>query len=130
LQLKRLTGKTVMVVDDDIKNVFVMSTALEEHGATVIDAQNGKEALDILQNKPVDLILMDIMMPVMDGYTAMRKIREDENLKSLPVIALTAKALKEDREKCIAAGANDYLAKPVDYDMLIGLAEAWCQKKG
>ncbi len=129
-QLKRLSGKTIMVVDDDIKNVFVMSTALEEHGATVIDAQNGQEALELLQSKPVDLVLMDIMMPVMDGYTAMKKIREDNHFKSLPVIALTAKALKEDREKCIAAGANDYLAKPVDYDMLIGLVEAWCQKKG
>jgi len=129
-QAKRLSGKTIMVVDDDIKNVFVMSTALEEHGATVIDAQNGLEALELLQGKPVDLVLMDIMMPVMDGYTAMKKIREDAHLKSLPVIALTAKALKEDREKCIAAGANDYLAKPVDYDMLIGLVEAWCQKKG
>ena len=130
LQQKRLSGKMIMVVDDDIKNVFVMSTALEEHGATVIDAQNGLEALELLQNKTVDLVLMDIMMPVMDGYTAMKKIREDSALKSLPVIALTAKALKEDREKCISAGANDYLAKPVDYDMLIGLVEAWCQKKG
>ena len=130
LQQKRLSGKTILVVDDDIRNVFVMSTALEQHGATVVDAQNGLEALNLLQHTQVDLVLMDIMMPVMDGYAAMRKIREDASLKSLPVIALTAKALKEDREKCISAGANDYLAKPVDYDMLIGLAEAWCQKKG
>ena len=129
LLLKRLSGKTILVVDDDIKNVFVMSTALEEHGATVVDAQNGQEALDILDDKMIDLVLMDIMMPVMDGYTAMKKIRENSKTKSLPIIALTAKALKEDREKCIAAGADDYLAKPVDYDMLIGLAEAWCQKK-
>ncbi len=128
-KMKRLTGKTILVVDDDIKNVFVLSTALEEHGAKVIDAQNGQEALALLEKKPVDLVLMDIMMPVMDGYTAMKKIREDNRLKHLPVIALTAKALKEDREKCISAGADDYLAKPVDYDMLIGLAEAWCQKK-
>jgi len=130
LQPKRLSGKTILVVDDDIRNVFVMSTALEQHGAMVVDAQNGLEALNLLQHTQVDLVLMDIMMPVMDGYAAMRKIREDANMKSLPVIALTAKALKEDREKCISAGANDYLAKPVDYDMLIGLAEAWCQKKG
>ncbi|MEI6898656.1 MAG: response regulator, partial [Bacteroidota bacterium] len=129
LLLKRLNGKTILVVDDDIKNVFVMSTALEEHGAIVVDAQNGKAALDLLEAKPVDLVLMDIMMPVMDGYTAMKKIRENDKIKSLPIIALTAKALKEDREKCIAAGADDYLAKPVDYDMLIGLVEAWCQKK-
>ena len=126
---KRLTGKIVLVVDDDIKNVFVLSTALEEHGAKVVDAQNGKVALQLLEEKSVDLVLMDIMMPVMDGYTAIRKIRENGHLKKLPVIALTAKALKEDREKCIAAGADDYLAKPVDYEMLIGLVETWCQKK-
>lgn len=129
MKMKRLANRTVLVVDDDIKNVFVMSTALEEHGALVIDAQNGKEALEILEKKSVDLVLMDIMMPVMDGYTAIRRIRENTQWKNLPVIALTAKALKEDREKCISAGANDYLPKPVDYDMLIGLAEAWCQKK-
>jgi CheY-like chemotaxis protein len=128
-KIKRLTGKTILVVDDDIKNVFVLSTALEEHGAKVIDAQNGKAALDLLGEKAIDLVLMDIMMPVMDGYTAIKKIRENAALKNMPVIALTAKALKEDREKCISAGADDYLAKPVDYDMLIGLAEAWCQKK-
>jgi CheY-like chemotaxis protein len=128
-KLKRLSGKTVLVVDDDIKNVFVLSTALEEHGAQVLDAQNGLQAIHLLEEKPVDLVLMDIMMPVMDGYTAIAKIRENNRLKNLPVIALTAKALKEDREKCIAAGADDYLSKPVDYDMLIGLAEAWCQKK-
>jgi CheY-like chemotaxis protein len=127
--MKRLAGKTILVVDDDIKNVFVLSTALEEHGAKVIDAQNGQAALNLLQEKGIDLVLMDIMMPVMDGYTAMKKIRENDQLKQLPLIALTAKALKEDREKCIAAGADDYLAKPVDYDMLIGLVEAWCQKK-
>jgi CheY-like chemotaxis protein len=126
---KRLSNRIVLVVDDDIKNVFVLSTALEEHGAKVIDAQNGQEALDILGDKTIDLVLMDIMMPVMDGYTAIKKIRENPQTKNLPVIALTAKALKEDREKCIAAGADDYLAKPVDYDMLIGLVEAWCQKK-
>ncbi|MCX6303608.1 MAG: response regulator [Bacteroidetes bacterium] len=129
-KLKRLTGKTILVVDDDIKNVFVLSTALEEHGAKVIDAQNGLAALNMLgEKKGIDLVLMDIMMPVMDGYTAIKKIRENPLLKNMPVIALTAKALKEDREKCISAGADDYLAKPVDYDMLIGLVEAWCQKK-
>jgi hypothetical protein len=128
-RIKRLSGKTILVVDDDIKNVFVLSTALEEHGAKVIDAQNGQAALNLLEEKGIDLVLMDIMMPVMDGYTAIKKIRENSQLKHLPVIALTAKALKEDREKCISAGADDYLAKPVDYDMLIGLVEAWCQKK-
>ncbi|MCX6252543.1 MAG: response regulator [Bacteroidetes bacterium] len=129
MKMKRLSNRTILVVDDDIKNVFVMSTALEEHGAKVVDAQNGQEALDLLVDKSIDLVLMDIMMPVMDGYTAIKKIRENVQTRGLPVIALTAKALKEDREKCIAAGADDYLAKPVDYDMLIGLVEAWCQKK-
>lgn len=129
-KVKRLTGKNVLVVDDDIKNVFVLSTALEEHGAKVADAQNGAEALKLMEESTPDLVLMDIMMPVMDGYTAIGKIREHPRLKKLPVIALTAKALKEDREKCIAAGADDYLSKPVDYEMLIGLVEAWCQKKG
>ena len=129
VKTKRLSNRTILVVDDDIKNVFVMSTALEEHGAKVVDAQNGQEALDLLADKSIDLALMDIMMPVMDGYTAIKKIRENAQTKNLPVIALTAKALKGDREKCIAAGADDYLAKPVDYDMLIGLVEAWCQQK-
>ncbi len=96
---------------------------------TIIDAQNGQAALDILrQHHDIDLILMDVMMPIMDGYTAMRQIRKDDTLKHLPIIALTAKALKGDRQKCIQAGADDYLSKPVDYDGLIRLAKAWIEK--
>ncbi len=124
-----LEGKKILIVDDDVKNVFVLASALENNGATIIDAQNGQAALDILrQQHDIDLILMDVMMPIMDGYTAMRQIRKDDTLKHLPIIALTAKALKGDRQKCIQAGADDYLSKPVDYDGLIRLAKAWIEK--
>lgn len=124
-----LDGKKILIVDDDMKNVFVLASALENNGATIIDAQDGQAALDILrQEDNIDLVLMDIMMPVMDGYTAIREIRKDPKLKHLPIIALTAKALKDDRKKCIQAGADDYLSKPVDYDGLIRLAKAWIEK--
>lgn len=124
-----LEGKKILIVDDDVKNVFVLASALENNGATVIDAPNGQAALDTLrQHHDIDLVLMDVMMPVMDGYTAMRQIRKDDALKHLPIIALTAKALKGDRQKCIQAGADDYLSKPVDYDGLIRLAKAWIEK--
>ena len=124
-----LKGKKILIVDDDVKNVFVLASALENDGATVIDAPNGQEALNILhQLEKVDLVLMDVMMPVMDGYTAIQHIRKDKNLQHLPIIALTAKALKDDRQKCIQAGADDYLAKPVDYDGLIRLVKAWIEK--
>ena len=124
-----LDGKKILIVDDDVKNVFVLASALENHGAIVVDAKNGQVALEQLKKEPdVDLVLMDIMMPVMDGYAAIRQIRKDEHLKHLPIIALTAKALKGDRQKCIQAGANDYLSKPVDYDGLIRLAKAWIDK--
>jgi CheY-like chemotaxis protein len=124
-----LDGKKILIVDDDMKNVFVLASALENNGATIIDAQNGEAALEILQQEDnIDLVLMDIMMPVMDGYTAIREIRKDRRLKRLPIIALTAKALKGDRQKYIQAGADDYLSKPVDYDGLIRLAKAWIEK--
>ena len=124
-----LTGKKILIVDDDVKNVFVLASALENNGAAILDAQNGQAALDLLHEQPdVDLVLMDIMMPVMDGYTAIRQIRKDPQLQHLPIIALTAKALKGDRQKCIQAGADDYLSKPVDYDGLIRLAKAWIEK--
>ncbi len=125
-----LEGTTILVVDDDMKNIFVLASALENNGAAVIDANNGQAALDLLrQRSDIDLVLMDIMMPVMDGYTAIREIRNDPKLKHLPIIALTAKALKGDRQKCIQAGADDYLSKPVDYDGLIRLAKAWIEKE-
>ena len=125
-----LVGKKILIVDDDVKNVFVLASALENHGATVVDAKNGQAAIDRLhQESDINIVLMDVMMPVMDGYTAMRLIRKDEQLKHLPIIALTAKALKEDRQKCIQAGADDYLSKPVDYDGLIRLVKAWIEKE-
>ncbi len=125
-----LNGKKILIVDDDVKNVFVLASALENHGASVVDAKNGQVAIDILNKEPdFDLVLMDVMMPVMDGYTAIRLIRKDDRFKRLPIIAITAKALKEDRQKCIQAGADDYLSKPVDYDGLIRLVKAWIEKE-
>ena len=122
-------GQKILIADDDVKNVFVLASALEKHNAVVLDAQNGEDALALLRReKDVACVLMDVMMPGMDGYAAMREIRKDPQLKQLPVIALTAKALKEDRQKCLQAGANDYLSKPVDYETLIRLVNTWMQK--
>ncbi len=119
-------GKTILIVDDDMRNVFALTSLLEEYKANVIIAKNGKEAIDKLhKNDNIDLILMDIMMPEMDGYEAMRLIRKEKKYKNLPIIALTAKAMKDDREKCIAAGANEYLSKPVEKEKLISLLRVW-----
>ena len=121
-----LSGKHILLVDDDMRNVFALTTTLESVGIHVHFAENGREALDILQEKPfVDLILMDIMMPEMDGYDAMRKIREQPQFEKLPIIALTAKAMKDDREKCINAGASDYISKPVNIEQLLSLLKVW-----
>lgn len=118
--------KTIMIVDDDIRNVFALTSALEQKGAHVVIARDGKEALEKLNEKPrMDLVLMDIMMPVMNGYEAMREIRVQDRFKKLPIIALTAKAMKDDRDLCLSAGANDYLAKPVDMDKLMSLMRIW-----
>ena len=121
--------KKVLVVDDDMRNVFALSSVLEEKGMEVLAAENGQKALDILDTSPdIDLVLMDIMMPEMDGFEAMSRIRGQTRFKKLPIIALTAKAMKGDRHKCIEAGANDYLAKPVDIDRLLSLLRVWlCQ---
>lgn len=124
-----LTGQKILIADDDIKNVFVLASVLEEHGATVVDARNGQEALETLWEEPdIDLVLMDVMMPNMDGYETMRAIRRDDALKALPIIAITAKTLIEDRQQCLEAGADDYLSKPVDYDGLLRLVKAWIDK--
>jgi len=121
-----LTGKKVLVVDDDMRNTFALATVLEEKNMEVLIAKNGKEALTSLENnKDVSIILMDIMMPEMDGYEAMHHIRAQERFRKLPIIALTAKAMKGDKAKCIEAGANDYLAKPVDMDKLVSLMRVW-----
>jgi CheY-like chemotaxis protein/signal transduction histidine kinase/HAMP domain-containing protein len=121
-----LTGRTLLIVDDDLRNTFALATALELYQMHVIPAENGKDGLDILTSRPgIDIVLMDIMMPEMDGYTAMRAIRALPQFRQLPVIALTAKAMKGDRELCIEAGASDYITKPVDTDQLISLLRVW-----
>ncbi|WP_320045173.1 response regulator [uncultured Desulfobacter sp.] len=121
-----LGEKTILVADDDIRNIFALSSILEEKGMTVIVARDGVEALEkVKKHKEIDIVLMDIMMPNMDGYEAIKKIRKDIRNKKLPIIALTAKAMKGDRNKCIDAGANDYLAKPVDTDKLVAMLRVW-----
>ena len=121
-----LKGKKVLVVEDDMRTMFAMTKILAGHGLNPIKADNGKKALEILKLHPdVDLILMDMMMPEMDGYEASRRIRELPEFSHLPIIALTAKAMKEDRKKCLDAGASDYLSKPVDQDRLLSLIRVW-----
>ncbi len=125
-----LEGTNILIVDDDIKNIFVLDAALKEFNASTYTAFNGQEAIEFLEkNDQIDLVLMDIMMPVMNGYEAMEKIRENEKLKSIPIIAVTAKAMKEDREKCIQLGADDYMAKPIDLNILGNLINVWSKKK-
>jgi CheY-like chemotaxis protein len=122
-------GRRILIVEDDVRNVFALTSVLEPRGATVEIARNGREALEHLrQNPDVDLVLMDIMMPVMDGLQATREIRKQPQLAKLPIIALTAKAMIDDREKCLEAGANDYIAKPLDADKLLSLARVWIRK--
>jgi len=123
------SGKKILVVDDDMRNVYVLSKILEEKNVRVVIGRTGKEGVEQLQGNPdINLVIMDIMMPEMDGYTAMREIRKDERFAGLPIIALTAKAMKGDREKCIEAGANDYLSKPVKTDKLLSLLRVWLQR--
>ena len=121
-----LKDKKILIVDDDMRNVFALSSVLEEKGLLITVARNGKEGISKLNvNHDIQLVLMDIMMPEMDGYEAMREIRKRPIWARLPIIALTAKAMKEDREKCIEAGANDYLTKPVDTSRLLSLLRVW-----
>lgn len=123
-----LKGTKILLVDDDMRNIFALSSALQDYEMEVEIATDGEEALAKLKGLPeIDLVLMDIMMPKMDGYEAMRLIRKESKWAKLPIIALTAKAMKEDREKCLAAGANDYMTKPVDVDKLIALIKMWVE---
>ena len=129
-----LEGRRVLIVEDDVRNVFALSSVLEPKGITVVIARNGREALEVLARSSqdtatrIDLVLMDIMMPEMDGLTAMREIRKRGEWKSLPIIALTAKAMADDHEKSLAAGANDYIAKPLDVEKLLSLVRVWMPK--
>jgi HAMP domain-containing protein/signal transduction histidine kinase/CheY-like chemotaxis protein len=124
-----LNGKRVLVVDDDIRNIFAMTSVLESLSMNVSSAETGRGAIEMLQDNPdFDVVLMDIMMPDMDGYDTMRAIRKLSKFRSLPIIALTAKAMKGDREKCIQAGASDYISKPVDIDQLLGLLRMWLHR--
>jgi CheY-like chemotaxis protein/signal transduction histidine kinase len=117
-----LQGRTLLLVDDDLRNTFALSKLLKKHDMNIVIADNGQMALDKLkENKSIELIIMDIMMPVMDGYQAMREIRASRSLREIPIIALTARAMPEEQEKCMAAGANDYLTKPVDIERLLTL---------
>jgi signal transduction histidine kinase/DNA-binding response OmpR family regulator/HAMP domain-containing protein len=121
-----MTGKKILIVDDDMRNVFAITSILEDRGMITVVGKNGKEGVEkLFTESDIDLVLMDIMMPVMDGYEAMRIIRKDKRFEKLPIIALTAKAMKGDRSKCVAAGASDYLAKPVDSNKLISLLRVW-----
>ncbi|NDY73798.1 response regulator [Desulfobacter hydrogenophilus] len=121
-----LRNSTILIVDDDMRNVFALSKVLNDKGANTIKAENGVKALDILSHRnDVDMVLMDIMMPVMDGYETMKKIRMESRFNSLPIIALTAKAMQRDKDACIAAGANDYLAKPLEIDRLLSMMRVW-----
>ncbi len=124
-----ISGKNVLIVDDDVRNIFSLTSVLEDHGMEVRFAENGRDAIASLKgDSNVDVILMDVMMPEMDGYDTMRAIREIPEFKALPIIALTAKAMKGDREKCITAGASDYITKPVDTEQLISLLRVWLYK--
>ena len=129
-----LEGRRILVVEDDVRNVFALASLFEPNGAAVEIARNGREALETLarsaqsEASAIDLVLMDIMMPEMDGLTAMREIRKNPEWKKLPIIALTAKAMKDDQEKCLAAGANDYIAKPLDVEKLLSLVRVWMPK--
>jgi CheY-like chemotaxis protein len=121
-----LEGKKILIVDDDIRNSFALSKLLADKGIIVKIAQDGQKALDLLaKNTDIDLVLMDIMMPVMDGYETTKRIRAQQAFRTLPILALTAKAMKGDREKCLSAGANDYLPKPVDVDRLFSMLRVW-----
>ena len=119
-------AKKVLIVDDDVRNIFSLTSVLEDHGMVVDFVENGRDAVTRLGQKPdYDIVLMDIMMPEMDGFDTTRAIRSDERFKTLPIIALTAKAMKGDRERCIAAGASDYITKPVDTEQLLSLMRVW-----
>jgi len=124
-----LEGKKVLLVDDDIRNIFAMTSVLERFKMRVVSAENGKDAIQtLLEQRDINIVLMDIMLPMMDGYTTIRAIREIAEFKQLPIVAVTAKAMKGDREKCIAAGASDYVCKPVEAEQLRSTLRLWLHR--
>jgi CheY-like chemotaxis protein len=121
-----LQGRKVLIVDDDIRNIFSLTSVLEQYKVEVVYAENGRDGIAILRSTPdIDVGLIDIMMPEMDGFQTIREIRRHEHLRDVPLIAVTAKAMKGDRQKCIESGASDYVAKPVDIDLLLSLLRVW-----
>jgi len=121
-----LTNRKVLIVDDDVRNIFALTSALESYNMKVLHAENGQKAIDLLKATPgVEAVLMDIMMPEMDGYEAISAIRKMDKFKDLPIIALTAKAMKADRDHCLEVGASDYISKPLDIDQLLSLLRVW-----
>jgi CheY-like chemotaxis protein len=126
---EQLVGRSCLVVDDDVRNIFALSSLLERRGMIVRTASTGREAIHTLSTAPdIAIVLMDIMMPEMDGYETTRVIRQNPAFRRLPIIALTAKAMKGDREKCLEAGASDYLAKPVNTDQLLSSLRIWLHR--
>jgi signal transduction histidine kinase/CheY-like chemotaxis protein/HAMP domain-containing protein len=124
-----LSGRRVLIVDDDIRNIFSLTGVLEQHDVEVLHAESGREGIAMLNDTPdIDMVLMDVMMPDMDGYETMRKIRASDRFRKLPMIAITAKAMKGDREKCIEAGASEYISKPVDVDQLVSMMRVWLRR--
>ncbi|AOW78957.1 hybrid sensor histidine kinase/response regulator [Colwellia sp. PAMC 20917] len=126
----QLWGRTLLIVDDDVRNIFTLTSVFEAHDCVTLYAESGKEAIEKLKNHPeIEIVLMDIMMPEMDGYQTMQAIREIDKFKSLPIIAVTAKAMMEDRQKCLDAGASDYIVKPIDTEQLLSLVRVWLYKE-
>jgi CheY-like chemotaxis protein len=125
---RALAGRRVLIVDDDIRNIFALSSVLEDYGMDIKTADNGREAINLARQGELDVILMDIMMPEMDGLETMKEIRKIPSCKDLPIVAVTAKAMKGDRERCIEAGAWDYLSKPVDREQLLTVLKAWLHR--
>jgi CheY-like chemotaxis protein len=121
-----LAGARILIVDDDIRNIYSLTSVLESYGVEVLHAERGADGIVILEQTPgIDIALIDIMMPEMDGYETMRQIRQRPALAMLPLISVTAKAMKGDRQKCLDAGASDYIAKPVDIDLMLALLRVW-----
>jgi CheY-like chemotaxis protein len=124
-----LQNKKILIVDDDIRNIFALTSLLERYNMKILSAENGNQALNMIKENPdLDVVIMDIMMPVMDGYETIKLIREDEKFQTIPIIALTAKAMKGDRDKCIEVGASDYISKPVNTEQLISVLRVWLYK--